>query len=108
MAAIVALQWFEKPTKVLLHTDSRYVVDGITKGWARRWRANKWMRTKSESALNADLWRQLLDECERHEVEFRWVKGHAGIPGNERCDQLSVAARDNAELLEDHGYEKQP
>jgi ribonuclease HI len=104
MAAIVALEWFEQPTKILLHTDSRYVVDGITKGWARKWRANNWMRTKTEPALNADLWRQLLDACRRHEVEFRWVKGHAGIPGNERCDRLSVAAREDADLLEDRGY----
>jgi ribonuclease HI len=106
MAAIVALEWFERSTKILLHTDSRYVVDGITKGWARKWRANNWMRTKTEPALNADLWRQLLDACQRHEVEFRWVKGHAGIPGNERCDQLSVAAREEADLLEDRGYVK--
>jgi ribonuclease HI len=104
-AAIVALNWFERPTKVLLHTDSRYVVDGITKGWARKWRANNWMRTKRDPALNADLWRQLLDACERHQVEFRWVKGHAGIPGNERCDQLSLAAREKNGLLEDRGYE---
>ena len=103
-AAIVALRWFEKPAKVLLHTDSRYVVDGITKGWAKKWRANNWMRTKTEAALNADLWKQLLEECDRHQVEFRWVKGHAGIPGNERCDQLSVEVRDKSGLLVDKGY----
>ncbi|MDJ0784859.1 MAG: ribonuclease HI [Desulfosarcinaceae bacterium] len=107
MAAIAALQWFEAPAKVLLHTDSRYVVDGITKGWAEKWRANNWMRTKREAARNADLWRVLLELCDRHTVEFRWVRGHAGIPGNERCDQLSVAARANPVLLEDHGYEPQ-
>jgi ribonuclease HI len=103
-AAIVSLEWFKKPSKILLYTDSRYVVDGITKGWAKKWRANNWMRTKSEPALNADLWEQLLAQCERHQVEFRWVKGHAGIPGNERCDQLSVAAREKRRLLEDRGY----
>jgi ribonuclease HI len=103
-AAIVGLKWFKKPAKILLYTDSRYVVDGITKGWAKRWRANNWMRTKSEAALNVDLWKQLLEECERHQVEFRWVKGHAGITGNERCDRLSVEAREQPKLLEDHGY----
>lgn len=103
-AAIVGLKWFKKPTKILLYTDSRYVVDGITKGWAKKWRANNWMRTKSEPALNADLWKQLLALCDRHQVEFRWVKGHAGIAGNERCDRLSVAAREKGKLLEDRGY----
>ncbi|MEJ2643061.1 MAG: ribonuclease HI [Desulfosarcinaceae bacterium] len=103
-AAIVGLKWFKKPSNILLYTDSRYLVDGITKGWAKKWRANNWMRTKSEPALNADLWKQLLEECERHRVEFRWVKGHAGISGNERCDQLSVEARERGKLLEDRGY----
>jgi ribonuclease HI len=103
-AAIVGLKWFKKPAKILLYTDSRYVVDGITKGWAKKWRANNWMRTKSEPALNADLWKELLALCERHQVEFRWVKGHAGIAGNERCDRLSVAAREKGKLLEDRGY----
>lgn len=102
-AAIVGLKWFKTPTEILLYTDSRYVVDGITKGWAKKWRANNWMRTKSEAALNADLWKQLLEQCERHTVELRWVKGHAGIAGNERCDQLSVSAR-HGDLLEDRGY----
>jgi ribonuclease HI len=104
MAAIVGLQWFKRPTDVILFSDSRYVVDGITKGWAKKWRANNWMRTKSEAALNADLWKLLLEQCERHTVEFRWVKGHAGIAGNERCDQLSVSARDSGDLLVDRGY----
>jgi ribonuclease HI len=103
-AAIVGLKWFKKPAKILLCTDSRYVVDGITKGWAKRWRANNWMRTKSAPALNADLWKLLLEEYERHQVKFCWVKGHAGIPGNERCDQLSVEAREKPALLEDFGY----
>jgi ribonuclease HI len=103
-AAIVGLEWFKKPAKILLYTDSRYVVDGITKGWAKKWRANNWMRTKSAPALNADLWKQLLALCDKHQVEFRWVKGHAGIAGNERCDRLSVAAREKGKLLEDRGY----
>jgi ribonuclease HI len=103
-AAIVGLRWFKKPAKILLYTDSRYVVDGITKGWAKKWRANNWMRTKSEPALNTDLWKELLALCDRHQVELRWVKGHAGIAGNERCDRLSVAAREKGKLLEDRGY----
>jgi ribonuclease HI len=81
------------------------VVDGITKGWAERWRANGWERSGEEKAENVDLWARLLELSDRHEVEFRWVKGHAGSPENERCDQLARQAARRADLPPDRAYE---
>ena len=77
---------------------------GIVKGWARRWRANGWMRNKTEKALNADLWERLLGLCETCTVDFRWVKGHAGVPENERCDRLAGKAAREKHLPPDSGY----
>lgn len=91
MAAISALEALREPCRVKLCSDSKYVVDGMGKGWAKKWRANGWMRNKKDPALNPDLWERLLAQFERHEVELIWVKGHAGHPENERCDQLAVA-----------------
>ncbi len=88
---ITALQALKEPCRVTVHTDSRYIVDAMTKGWALRWQRSGWMRNKSEPALNPDLWQQLLALCARHEVTFHWVKGHAENPKNNRCDQLAVA-----------------
>jgi ribonuclease HI len=87
-ACIMALKALKQSTPVVMHCDSKYVVDGIMKGWAANWRSKGWMRTKTEKAKNADLWAMLLTLCEQHTVEFRWVKGHAGIEENERCDFL--------------------
>ena len=89
-ALIAALSALKEPCRVLLTTDSQYVVNGIEKGWARSWRANGWRKKDKSPALNADLWELLLSLCETHEVTFRWVKGHAGHPENERCDKLAV------------------
>lgn len=75
---------------VTVTTDSKYIVDAVTLGWARKWKQNGWMRNKKEKALNADLWEQLLRLLEKHKVTFIWVKGHAGHPENERCDELAV------------------
>ncbi len=105
LAAIKGLAALTEPCRVTLYSDSRYVIDGITKGWARRWRANNWMRNKRERALNVDLWAELLELCEKHEVTFRWVKGHAGNEGNERCDQLVQATAHRAGLPADAPYE---
>ena len=104
MACIAALETLKAPADVVLHSDSRYVVNGISKGWARRWRVNGWMRTKSEKAENADLWSKLLDLCDEHRVRFVWVHGHAGNRENERCDQLATEAARGPELKVDHAY----
>ena len=71
--------------------DSKYVADGITKGWAASWRARGWKKSDGKPALNPELWEKLLELCGKHDVKIIWVKGHAGHPENERCDALAVA-----------------
>jgi ribonuclease HI len=105
MACIVGLRSLKKRSAVTLFSDSKYVVDGIKRGWAKRWQSNGWMKNKRETALNPDLWEKLLVLCEKHAVEFRWVKGHAGNEGNERCDQLAKAAATKVRLPIDEVYE---
>lgn len=105
MACIVALERLKPPSVVTLYSDSRYVVDGITKGWAKRWQKNNWMRTKTDPAVNPDLWERLLALCRLHAVSFVWVKGHAGHPENECCDRLAVAAAHQSGLPPDTVYE---
>ena len=105
MGPIKSLESLKASCRVTLYSDSRYVVDAVEKGWAKRWQANGWMRNKKEPAINPDLWTQLLALCEQHDVEFRWVRGHAGNPENERCDQLAVQAAQQSNLPIDDGYE---
>ena len=90
-AVIAALSALKEPCRVLLTTDSQYVVNGMEKGWAKKWQANGWRKSDKSPALNTDLWQRLLELCEIHTVSFHWVKGHAGHPENERCDRLAVA-----------------
>ena len=105
LAAAVALEALKQKCHVTLYSDSQYLVNAVQQGWAQRWRANGWRRNKSEMALNPDLWGRLLDGIEDHRVEFRWVKGHAGNPENERCDELAMAAAKGTNLAVDFGYE---
>jgi len=90
-AAIMALSALKEPCKVTLISDSKYLVDGITKGWAKGWRARGWRKADGKPALNPDLWQQLLELLDTHEVSLVWIKGHNEHPENERCDQLAVA-----------------
>lgn len=90
-AVIKGLEALKEPCSVRLVTDSKYVADGITKGWAKSWRANGWRKGDKKPALNPDLWGRLLDLLDTHEVTVEWVKGHAGHPENERCDALAVS-----------------
>lgn len=106
MAAIAGLETLKFQCAVTLYSDSKYVVDAVTKGWAQRWRTNGWKRNKKDKAINPDLWGRLLDLCDRHQVNFLWVKGHAGIAENERCDELAVAASQENNLPIDVGYEQ--
>ncbi len=91
-AVLEALKCLKESCDVTLYSDSQYVCNAINKGWAKKWRANNWMRNKTDPALNADLWEELLNLCEKHKMTIVWVKGHAGHPENERCDRLAVAA----------------
>jgi len=95
MAAIEGLQALKRPCRVHLHTDSLYVRDGITK-WIHKWRSNGWRTSARKPVLNADLWQALVEAAEPHEVDWRWVKGHAGHPENERADVLACAAATQA------------
>ena len=104
MGAIAALKSLEPHSKVKLHSDSKYIVDAVVKGWAKKWQANGWRRNRKEMAKNPDLWQQLLDLCQIHDVEFKWVRGHAGILENERCDAIAVAAAQQSNLPSDKGY----
>ena len=90
-AAIRALESLKEPCEVILYSDSKYVIDGITKGWAAAWRRNNWIKPDKKPAMNADLWENLLTLLEKQQVTFTWVKGHDSHPENERCDQLAVA-----------------
>lgn len=92
LAAIIGLETLKFPCKVKLYSDSRYLVDAIEKGWVKRWKSNNWYRNKQEKASNVDLWKRLLIQLEKHEVQFIWVKGHASDPENNRCDQLARTA----------------
>ena len=89
-AVIAALSALKEPCKVTLTSDSKYVIDAVTKGWAKKWQANGWVKSDKKPALNADLWEKLLTLLEKHDVHFVWVNGHAGHPENERCDRLAV------------------
>ena len=90
-AVITALEALRESCEVTITTDSKYVCDGITLGWAKGWRARGWKKSDKSPALNPDLWGKLLDLCDYHEVKFNWSKGHAGHEYNERCDQLAVS-----------------
>ncbi|MDE2619614.1 MAG: ribonuclease HI [Sphingomonadales bacterium] len=90
-AVIEALNALKGPCDIQLHTDSRYVIDGIT-GWIHSWQRNGWKNSQKKPVLNADLWQALLAAVGRHKVTWHWVKGHNGHPENERADQLASNA----------------
>jgi len=104
-AAIQGLDALKEPCLVTLYSDSEYLVKAISKGWARRWKKRGWMRNSEDRALNPDLWERLLALCDKHQVTFIWLKGHAGTIENERCDQLSKKAMRQKDLPVDDGYE---
>ncbi len=90
-AAIEGLAILKESCEVTLYTDSQYVANGLSKGWAAGWKRNGWRKADKSPALNADLWERLLELTGHHKVTVVWVKGHAGHPENERCDRLAVA-----------------
>ena len=90
-AVIKGLQALKEPCVVELYSDSKYVIDGLQKGWAASWRKRGWVKSDKKKALNPDLWGQLLDLTEKHTLRYHWVKGHAENEKNNRCDQLAVA-----------------
>ncbi len=100
MAVIVGLEAIKQPGwKVRIYSDSKYVVDAVTRGWL--W---NWQKTGFKKKKNVDLWKRFIPLYKKHDVEFKWVKGHAGHPENERCDQMAVAAAGGDNLLTDSGF----
>ena len=100
MAAIAALEALKRPCKVILTTDSTYVRDGITK-WIHGWKKNGWRTAAKKPVKNAELWQRLDAAAKRHEIDWRWVKGHAGHPENERADEIATR---EAELEAESSY----
>jgi ribonuclease HI len=102
-AVIVGLETLKEPCRVQLFTDSEYITNAINLGWVGRWERTGWKKAK-----NPDLWKKLLVLLKKHQVVFNWVKGHAGNPENERCDQLALQASHSQTLAMDEFYEKLP
>jgi len=100
MAAIVGIEALKiEHCNVTIYTDSKYVVDSVEKRWVFNW-----VKKDFKGKKNSDLWKRYLEISERHFIKFVWVKGHSGLPENERCDNLAVAASFQPNLLEDKGY----
>ena len=89
-AVISGLQALKEPCQVELYSDSKYVIDGLSKGWAVSWQKNGWRKADKKPALNPDLWEVLLELTNKHQLNYHWVKGHADNPKNNRCDELAV------------------
>ena len=108
LSVIVALRLLpEAQTPATVYSDSKYVVDNLNQGYAARWRRNGWRTTATKQpAKNADLWMELLNLAERHQITFVWVKSHAENPENNRCDALAVLARQAPDLPPDAGFEQ--
>lgn len=101
LAVIVALEAIKsKDYNILIHSDSKYVVDAVQKGWL--W---NWEKKGFKNKMNADLWKRFIPLFKKYHVRFRWIKGHAGDPENERCDMLAVRAAEGGPLKEDPGYQ---
>lgn len=89
-AVIEALRALKEPCEVTIYSDSQYFCNGILKGWAKNWQKNNWRKSDKKPAINSDLWQEILELIEHHNIEIIWVKGHAGHPENERCDFLAT------------------
>ena len=89
-AVLFGLKALKEPCHITLQSDSKYVLDSISKGWVYGWQKKSWKKSDGKPALNVDLWQQLLVEIAKHDIEYVWIKGHAGHPENERCDAQAV------------------
>lgn len=101
MAVIIGLEKLTKPCNVDVYSDSKYVTDAFNQNWIDGWIKKGWKNSKKDPVKNKDLWVRLLNAKEKHNVKFNWVKGHAGHPENERCDELATTAADGTSLLDD-------
>ena len=94
MGVIAALESLKEPCRVKVFTDSQYIAKAFTENWLANWQKNGWKTAGKKAVKNRELWERLLAQSAIHELEWQWIRGHAGHPENERCDQLAVAARD--------------
>lgn len=106
LGAIVGLEALKRPCKVTVYSDSQYLVNAFKQHWVEGWIRRGWKTASKQPVKNVDLWKRLLEAKEPHEVSFVWVKGHAGHPENERCDQLATAAADGDGRRRDEGFER--
>lgn len=102
LAVIVGLEALTRPCQVMVVSDSKYVTDAFNQHWLENWQKNQWKTSTKKPVKNKQLWLRMLKAAEPHEVRFQWVKGHAGHPENERCDELATQAADGENLLEDN------
>ena len=101
MAAVVGLEALNRPCRVDIYSDSKYLVDAFNQHWIDSWLRRGWIRGKNEPVKNRSIWERLLKAMQPHEVQYHWVKGHDGHPQNERCDQLATSAADGENLIPD-------
>ncbi len=106
LGAIVGLEALNKPCDVEIVSDSQYLVNAFEKNWIGSWQRNNWRKSDKSPVLNTDLWKRLLIAMEPHNVSFKWIKGHAGHPENERCDKMAFNSADKDDLMIDEEYEK--
>ena len=104
LAAIAGLEQLRQPCQVTLASDSKYLINAMTRGWLRKWKGLGWMRGPGKRLRNEDLWKRLDEAAARHEVTWKWVRGHTGHAENERCDELAVAAAEGERRTVDEGY----
>lgn len=106
LAGVVAFEALKAPCRVRFVSDSRYVINAMSKGWLRGWKARGWLTANKQAVKNEDLWRRLDAATATHQVDWAWIRGHAGHRDNERCDVLAVTASQAPQLLEDSGFTK--
>ncbi len=106
LACIAGLEALKAPCEVTLISDSRYVIDAMTKHWLRGWKSRGWVTSNKQPVKNKDLWMRLEAASAPHKMTWKWIRGHVGHKENERCDVLAVAATKSSKLLDDTGFEQ--
>ena len=106
MGAIVGFEALNRPCHVDFYSDSQYVIKAFTDNWIAGWLRRGWKNSQKQPVKNVDLWKRLIAAVEPHDVTFHWVRGHAGHPENERCDELATTAADSTDLIADEGFEE--
>lgn len=104
LGAIVGIEALTRPCRITLWSDSQYVIHAMSKGWLDGWQKKGWRTSSKEPVKNRDLWERMLRALGEHEIDWQWVRGHTGVPENERCDQLAIAAASGGDLAEDAGF----